>query len=719
MFRSTEGTGPSLPIGVEDDGVAVLSLSNGGRTPDRFGLDLLHHLDTLLDVLEPRFEAGDARVVIVRLGASRPVRTDLDLDEVWQLPDPHAASVWSQEGQRVLQRIERLPVPTVAAISGSCMWGGTQVALACTYRVAESSPATRMGLPEASLGILPGWGGSVRLPRVIGIRAALRLLLERGTVSARRAESIGLVDDVFSPARFEARVRRFALSRSRRGAELPASRRGLATRVLEDTAPGRRLVFARVNRQARRQRAVPSEISDAYVSAIADGVGLPLEAAFAREAETFARVVSAPLARARLLGYRLTTAEPVRGPVCRRAAVVGAGTQGVYLSHLMASHGLRVRIKELRRGDARLGVERVRGLLARQVAEGSLSDADLARHIRRVTATVGFGGFGRVDVVLAAVGEHPGAQAAVLRELEEHVRDGCVLLSTSPLPSISEVQQQMLRPGRLAGLHLFHPAGRRALAEVVRGEHTEPATVVVAAALARRLGKLPVVVSDRPGLVCYRVLVPYLNEALRLQNEGLAPAQVDSAAKHFGFPVGPFRLLSELGRDRVARLARALAHELGERFAPPSPDAPARPPPDGLLRRLLGARHAAVSLPGGAGPPADPQSRLVLAMVNEAARVLDEQVVPSAFLLDRVLTLAIGFPADRGGLLFYADRIGIPAIVEMLGVLAAQVGDRFAPAPLLLRLARDGGGFYSHDVRAAPPEPRRSDAGHPAVEVLR
>jgi 3-hydroxyacyl-CoA dehydrogenase / enoyl-CoA hydratase / 3-hydroxybutyryl-CoA epimerase len=721
---------PRTPLSLEPDGIAVLDLAGQHRRPALFSLERLHRIEAHLDELE-RWIAGDAVVaLILRLGSPAGGTTDLEIEEVRRLPDAEAARVWAAEGRRILQRIENLPVTTVAAMAGRCLWGATQVALAATYRVALRAPETRIGLPETRLGVLPGWGGAVRLTRLAGIQAAADLMLHRDTISARRAEAIGLVDDVLAAGTYEARLRHFVQRVAHRPA-VRASRRGLVTRMLDDTAPGRRLLLARAARRAGNEEAVPARVAGAVLRSVGDAVAIPLDAAFVREAETFAELLSDGVPRALVHAHALLqSAAAVKAPAAPRpaqAAVVGAGARGAHLARLLAGAGFGVRLKDRRPEAARRAADSVREALEKEPEPNRRSRGGAGVASQRVVGATGFGGFGRVDVVLEAVPENPDLKRAVLREVEDHVRDTCVLLSTSALIPVSELQSALTRPERAAGLHLFHP-GRR-LAEVVRGERTGEAAVAMACMLARRLGRVPVVVADRPGLVSLRLSVPYLNEALRLVAEGIEPPEVEDAMLRFGMTTGPLRLLREVGEPEFARAGRSLAERLGDRFSPQSTEIPKR---RGATRVLRSVRVLA-RLPR-AGPPDEHRAgndvqgdrirqRLLLVLINEAARVLEEGVVANPFDLDRAATQALGFPAERGSLLFHADRLGLRAVADLLETLESRHGARFEPAPSLRRLAAAGLGFYGRTPSGPPLAPATMGqpgeaAGQPAAEVL-
>jgi 3-hydroxyacyl-CoA dehydrogenase / enoyl-CoA hydratase / 3-hydroxybutyryl-CoA epimerase len=697
----------------------VLDLRASAAASTRFSLHLLHELDPLIDELERLAELGEVSGLVVRLGSPGGAAPDLDLIELSSLVDMQAARVWSQEGQRVLRRIETLPIPTVAVIRGGCFCGALQVALACGHRVAAADPETHLGFPGLRIGLLPGWGGSVRLGRLIGVRAALELMLAGSWVSARRARALGLVDDL-GPARdIEAYAARIARRTPRSVAGSSQERRGFAVRVLEDTAPGRRFLFARVLQRIRGSRELPGEVADRLVQGIGDAVGLPLDAAFAAEVERFATLLTSGPVRGRLHAQLLRTIVAPQPPIdspatppVRRVAVLGAASRGALLAALCSSAGIAVKLKDIDRGVAARGLSLVHMLLGRGEPGTRIRQRDIDESMSRVTVASGFGGFGRVEVLLEAVTEDAETKRRVLWEAEGHVSDGCLVAVTSPLIGLAELESALRDPSRLIGLHLPPLAGRASPAEVVRGVVTSDATIARAFVFARQIGRVPVLLRDRPGGVLLRMTLLYLAHAESLVHGGVPPGVVDLAMREFGMPIGPLELSAALGRQPLVRASRLLSAQLGDRFLlaehrPVSVLAPAPGAGSSAARRtaalsLRATRRLVQPRDPASDPPRLPDSeiraRILLALINEAARILDEDVVDSAPTLDLTLNMGFGIPEDRGGLLFWADTLGMDRIRAELDRLA-EAEPHFAPAPSIIRMMEERRGFYG---RAAP-----------------
>jgi 3-hydroxyacyl-CoA dehydrogenase/enoyl-CoA hydratase/3-hydroxybutyryl-CoA epimerase len=717
----TAGAGAdALRLEPGEDGVAALVFDRAGSRANFLSRATLEALDALLAEAERLAGEGRLRALVLRSARPGVFVAGVDLEELRRVRDAAEGAAHARRGQAVLRRLEQLPVPTFAAVDGACLGAGAELALACSYRLASDSPRTRLGLPEVQLGLVPALGGTVRLPRLIGVRAALELVVGGRAVDAREAERLGMVDAVFAADGFDAAVRRFVDERLRRGRLRTGARRGVARRLVEDTAPGRRLVFARLRRElARAQGGSPA--ARRALETVADGIALPLERAFEREAEALGELLAGPEARGLLHAFEVRQAARGGGTAAAagigRAAVLGAGRTGTGVACLLATAGIPVRLRETRHAALLAGLERLRALFREGVRQRRLPREEAEERAPAVVGTLGFGGFGTVDVLLEAVPDDAERRRAALREAEEHVRDDCLLVTTGVAARVSRVQAACARPERVVGIHWVPPVAWGRLAEVARGEATSDAAAAAALALVRRAGRTPLAVRDAPGLLVERLRIPLVGEALRLLEEGASVARVDGAMTGFGMAMGPLRLADELGIARVARLSRHLAAELGERMRPaPLLDVLTRgrggeeltfyrydrgePRPSPRAAEML---RGAVKTGGAEPDPAEMRSRMLLAMVAEAARALEEGVVDTAEAVDLAALLGLGFPAAEGGLLFYADRLGLAAVCAALDDLAARLGERFAPAPLLRRLAEEGRGFHGAAEASAPP----------------
>lgn len=718
MATNSPSASPTLEV--DHQGIGWVTFDDPDRKHNVLDEPVMRRLADLLDELARLGETGDVRSVVFRSGKPAGYIAGADVDAIAAIEGPDDGQAKALLGQAIYMDLEALAVPTVAAIHGLCLGGGLELALACRHRVCSDDPSTRLGLPEVQLGLLPGWGGTTRLPRLIGLQAALGLLLTGDAVGAKRAGKLGLVSEVFPAAIFDDKVREFALAMPSMTPGASRPRRGLRTRLLEDTVPGRRIVLAAARRRVMKRTSghypAPLRILDVVGQSASRGV----KAALALEASVFGELAATSVHRNLLHVFRLrerarktdrAVPEAAPGEV-RRIGVVGAGVMGGGVAQLAAYNDLDVRLKDIRDDAVASGLQHARELFDQAVDRRKLDAAAADRKMARITGGLEYHGFGTLDLVIEAVVERLDVKRSVLAEVEGLVADGCVLATNTSSLSVDAMAETLARPDRFLGMHFFNPVHKMPLVEVVRGARTSGTTLATVHALAVALGKVPVVCRDGPGFLVNRILGPYLNEAGWLLSEGATVEAVDAAATGFGMPMGPLRLIDEVGHD-IARHAGATLHEaFGERIAP-SPTLVALAETDRLGRkngrgfyRYADGKEQGVDAeiyPDMAGAvPAERRTvaedeirqRLVLAMINEAAQVLDDGLVNSAADVDLGMIMGTGFPPFRGGLLRFADTHHPRSLVERLRGLEVRLGTRFRPAALLLRLADEDRGFY-------------------------
>ncbi len=715
MAENGAGNGrAALSLEVNGEGVARLLFDRPDSKVNLLTSAVMAQLDALLGDIEQSVRTGAVRALVVASGKPASFIAGADVNEIASVPTEEAGYEASREGQRVFRRLEILPCPTVAAIDGLCLGGGTELVLACDYRIATDRPETRIGLPEIRLGIIPGFGGTTRLPRLVGLTEALPLILTGQPVASGKARRIGLVDEVVHPSILATRARAAALA----GAPARRRKRSVLARVLDDSLPGRRLVLnrarARVLRETRGHYPAPLIALDT----LRDSLRLPLDLAFDVEAHAVGKLIVTDVARNLIRVFHLMEGAKKAGPAnvaapaVSRVAVLGAGVMGGGIAHLLADHDVPVRLKDIEAGAIAKGLQHARHLFDRAVRRGRTSRREANRRMDAIAPALDYSGFGSVDVVIEAIVERMDVKKSVLRDVEERVRADCVLASNTSSLSITEMQSALERPARFCGMHFFNPVHRMPLVELIRGRDTGDEALAAVFALARRLGKTPVIVNDGPGFLVNRILSPYLNEAGHLLQEGASVESVDRALLDFGMPMGPFRLLDEIGLDVSRHAGAVLFEELGERMRP----APALAALEGTgllgrkggrgfyvyeqdkqksVHREIYARLAPIVPAVRTAFPAEHiRTRTILAMVNEAARVLEDGIAASPGDVDLAMITGTGFPPFRGGLLRYADDVGVAAIFTRLTDLARALGARFEPAILIRDLAAAGRGFY-------------------------
>jgi 3-hydroxyacyl-CoA dehydrogenase/enoyl-CoA hydratase/3-hydroxybutyryl-CoA epimerase len=703
---------------VADDGLAVVTFDLPGEKVNKFSRSVLAELDGLLGGL-----AGDTRVRALIFESGKPdvFIAGADVKEfVTARPEQAESSV--REVQMIFQRVARLPYRTVAAINGVCLGGGTELALACDYRLMSDSKKAQIGLPEVRLGIFPAWGGCTRLSRLVGLTAALDLILTGKALDARRAKKIGLVDEAIPAPIFSDFARKFA--REKIGAAKPrAGRRqppSLTERALEAIPLGRKLVFAKARERVLEQTGGHYPAPLEALAVIEEGWGKPVEAGLDAEARHIGRVFGGEVQKNLLALFFATEevkketgiADPsvVPRPVTR-VGILGAGLMGGGIAQLVADKGLPARMKDIEPKALAHGFAAAAAIWKEQVRKRRLTTREMERKMSLLSGTLDYTGFARCELTIEAVVEKLAIKRAVLKEWEVVVpREAIFASNTSTIP-IGQIAAEAAEPSRVVGMHFFNPVHRMPLVEVIRGPRSSDQAVATVFALARTLAKTPVVVKDSPGFLVNRILAPYLSEAVRLVKEGCAIEIVDRTMTDFGMPVGPIALLDDVGLDVAVKSGEVLQAAFPDRMKGEGQEALVA---TGRLGRKSGkgfydydggkrrkpSKEAYVAL--GVEPREPPPvfgeqiaSRLILPMINEAAFCLEEGVVASAGKLDLAMIFGTGFPPFRGGLLRYADTVGAGRIQQQLEALAERLGPRFRPAPLVIDLAQSGGQFYA------------------------
>lgn len=712
------GHGPFLEI--DADGVGWVTFADPERPVNVLTEAVMRRLQQVVAELEDRAQAEVVKAVVVRSGKPGTFIAGADVDAIAAIEDPRAGTEAARLGQRIFLAIDRLPVPTVAAIDGICVGGGLELAVACDYRLASDSDRTRLGFPEVQLGILPAWGGTSRLPRLLGFQNALDLLLTGRQIPASRARRIGLLTDVYPAPIFEREVRRFALARVR-GERAPARPKPrVLQRLLDSTPPGRRIVLEAARRKVLGETGGHYPAPLRILEVVRESLGRPLERALEIEGAALGELIVSQTSKNLVHVFRLRerarkslgVPAPVEAREVRRVGVVGAGVMGGGIAQVLAFNSIPCRLKDIGHEQVAGALAHARGLFDGVVKRKTLSRRDADQRMDLISGGLDYRGFSRVDLVVEAVVERLDVKRAVFAELEAGVRDDCVLATnTSSLP-VTEIARDVRRPERVCGMHFFNPVHRMPLVEVVRAARTSDETVATVYALAKRLGKTPVVVADGPGFLVNRILSPYLNEAGHLLGEGLTVEAIDAAARAFGMPMGPLRLIDEIGIDVARHAGQTMHHALGDRLEP-APTLVALGNTNRLGRKggrgfylYQGGRQAGVDAEiyrdlGNAIRPAatrptreEIEERLVLVMINEAARALEDGIVADPGDVDLGMIMGTGFPPFRGGLLRYADGLSVREVRLRLEDYEHKLGQRFRLAPLVVRLAEAGRGFY-------------------------
>jgi 3-hydroxyacyl-CoA dehydrogenase len=618
----------------------------------------------------------------------------------------------------VIQRFDRAPKPTVAAIHGTALGGGLELALACNYRVAV--PSARLGLPEIKLGLMPGAGGTQRLPRLIGVEAALAMILSGDPLPAAKAKEVGLIDAVID-GDLEAGAIAFAASMA--GARpLPrVSERDEKLRVAERGAfAAKRAELAKT----ARHLVAPQRAVDAVEMAL----DVPFDEALRRERETFLELVETPQSKAaRHLFFAEREAAripdiPAETPTheVKQAAVLGAGTMGAGIAICFANAGIPVTILEADPAALDRGLAGIRKTYDGLVERGRLSATQRDERLARIAGTLRYDGLAGADAVVEAVFEDLAIKKEVFRKLDGVAKRGAILATNTSTLDVDDIASVTQRPQDVLGLHFFSPAPVMRLLEVVRGRATSPEVMASGMKLGKALGKIAVPVGVCFGFVGNRIMLRYELEAELLLEEGALPHDVDRALRALGLPMGVFGMLDLAGVDVLWRIRQ---HEAKLRSAG-SPRMPAildqiaerkrfgqktgagfyrydgrTPSPDPEVEALIVAESKRLGLQRRAISDDEILRRCVAAMVNEGALVLEEKIALRPSDIDVIYVHGFGFPAWRGGPMFHADLVGLPKILADIEEFHRRFGARWTPAPLLVRLATEGKSFASLQAR--------------------
>lgn len=636
-----------------------------------------------------------------------------DITIIASLSTEAEAADKSEQGQTIFNRVEDLPFPTVACVDGVCLGGGLEFALSCKTIIASNSPKTQLGLPEVKLGIIPGFGGTYRLPRKIGLPNSLDLILTGKTVRADKAKRLGLVAEVYPKENLLAMAPKFFEKRDAHHS-LKDSMKELAT----ENFVTRKIIFQKVRESVLKKTngfyQAPLKILDVMDSGMMKGRTSYL----AGEAQAFGELaISEQSKNLQHIYFMSEAAKKYTGPKgtkplpeLNRGAALGAGTMGGGIAWLMADAGMHPIMKDLSFDALNLGLKQSSQNFSGALKRKKITPDEFERKQRSITAQLDYSGFQKVDLVIEAVVENMDIKKKVFAEVEKQVHPECLLTSNTSSLSVEEMSKALEKPGRFAGLHFFNPVHLMPLVEIIVHSKVDPETVEALYKWVLKVKKTPVVVKDGPGFLVNRILMPYLNEAGYLLEEGVSVKDLDQAALNFGMPMGPARLLDEVGIDVAIKVAKVMYEGLGERAHPSKFSTKL------AEKNFLGKKNSKgfyhydeKGKVTGPNPEVDEllpkerkkmtetelQLRLFLPMINEAAAILKDGIVQTAADVDLGLIFGIGFPPFRGGLLRYADSEGLDKILAALKNFSETVdAERYRPSDYLVQLVESKTSFY-------------------------
>lgn len=705
-----------------DDGIAVLTLDVPGERMNILKESFFAAAAEALDKIE-NDDAVKAAVIVS--GKPDSFVAGADIHIIQSIETAEQAAMLCRRGHDLMNRIAGSRKPFVAAINGLCLGGGFEMALACHARILTDHPKTAVGLPEVQLGVLPGFGGTQRLPRLAALPQALDMMLTGRQVNAKKARRLGIADEVVP----QALLLQVAAQRAGRlaGRDAGAQRRdrsllsidGWRRLLLEGNRFGRKLVFDQAHKQMMAKTHGNYPAPKRILEVVRRGLDMPLPQALDNEIQAFAELAVTPECKQLINVYFAHTAlkketfvkEGVEARPVNKVGVLGGGLMGSGIAIVsLEKAGADVRIKDVNDDGLRNSMRRAHEYYQARIKRGAIRRTDAAHKLNRLTGALDYSGLAGADLVVEAVFEDLKLKKQMVKDIESLGNEHTVFASNTSSIPLKDIARGSTRPQNIIGMHYFSPVEKMPLLEVIRHNRTSEETIATAVAFGKRQGKTVIVVKDVAGFFVNRVLFPYINEAGYMVMEGVPIDAVDKAMVKWGFPVGPFKLLDEVGVDVGAKVQQILEKAYGARMQG-----------TGIVGKMLEAGRIGKKAKKGfydygkkaKGKSVDPDvykvlgvtpgtapdgqaimTRCSLPLLNEAARCLDEKVIPSARDGDIGAVFGIGFPPFRGGPFRHADDLGAATVVEQLRELEKQHGERFAPAEGLVKQAEDGGRFY-------------------------
>ncbi|MGB0938335.1 MAG: fatty acid oxidation complex subunit alpha FadJ [Colwellia sp.] len=704
-----------------ENGIAHLVMDVVGDTMNTLKAEFSDQVAEVLN--EIKDDAGITGVVLMS-GKADSFVAGADINMINDCKTKEEVAALSRQGQMIFSQLETLTIPVVAAVNGACLGGGLELAMACHARVCSDSPKTALGLPEVQLGLLPGSGGTQRLPKLVGLQKSLDMMLSGKQLRAKQALKAGLVDDVVPNSILIVTAENMVKTLSSKGKLNTKKRKQaliakLMESFLENTKAGRNIVYKQATKTVlgKTKGNYPAPLK--IVECIKAGLEQSSAKGYQVEADNFAELAMTPeSAQLRNLFFATTDmkkeegVEGVAPGKLAKAAVLGGGLMGGGIAFVTATKAkIPARIKDISHQGISHALKYSYDILNKKVKRRFIRSSEMQKQMAMITGDINYTGFKEVDIVVEAVFEDLSLKQNMVLEVEKHAKQSTIFASnTSSLP-IGNIAAKAERPENVIGLHYFSPVDKMPLVEIIPHEKTSDQVISTTVAFAKKQGKTPIVVKDKAGFYVNRILAPYMNEAAILLLSGEPIDKIDKALVNFGFPVGPMQLLDEVGIDVGAKIGPILQVDLGDRFAPPS--AFSKLLDDGRLGKksskgfyLYGKAakkgkqvdesiYTLLNLsPKGSLSANEIAKRCVYMMLNEAARCFEEGIVRNARDGDIGAIFGIGFPPFIGGPLRYIDKVGAQSVVAQLTQWATEHGERYTPCEALVKMAENGDSYY-------------------------
>lgn len=708
----------AFKLSVDDNQIARLTFDLPDEKVNKFSEPVLIELEQVVDQLANR---TDIKALIFQSGKEDIFIAGADLHSFEPMfKDPSLTGKLIYAGHRVFDKLEALPFPTIAFIHGACLGGGMELALACTYRVITDSPKTLLGLPEVSLGIIPGWGGTQRMPRLVGLMEGLNLILSAKPVKAPKAFKIHLADALvayeFKDGKLNEFVSQILTPAGKKKILARRDERGWIDWLLTSNPLGRSFIYSKARKDvlSKTKGHYPAPII--ALDLIEKSYTLPIKEGLKMEAETIidnlpkGLSTSEHLIQLFFINEALKKDKGVEGNITARpiksTAVLGAGVMGSGIATIIANADIPVRMRDIDLTAVGKGYGAVKTFFDQSVKSKKLKPTEASLKFQKLSATVDMEGFKNVDLVIEAAVENLDLKRKLFEELEEKVSPTTIIASNTSSLSIDEMAKSFKHPERFIGMHFFNPVPKMPLVEIVPGSKTSPETIATAVEFCKKLKKTPMVVGDCRGFLVNRVFAIGANEIMIMFEEGVPHEQLSKMMLNYGYPMEPFTLADEVGIDVMYKVNKILESAYGDRMKGSKVF-------DSLYDNKAFGKKAgkgfyiyngskkefnkdALKLVKGTStlPEVEMVDRVMLSMINEAARCLDEKVISKPEYLDMALIMGTGYPPFRGGLLKYADDLNISYVVDRLNEFAKKYGTRFTPCDRLKEMQKQNRKFY-------------------------
>lgn len=707
---------PVFQFSVRADKVGVISIDVVGEKVNTLKAEFVEQFQ---NVLKQAQQHSGVKGLIITSGKPDCFIAGADISMIAGCKTKEEASALAKAGQDLFTQLENYPLPVVAAINGACLGGGLELALACHGRICSDNSKTRLGLPEVQLGLLPGSGGTQRLPRLIGVTAALDLILTGKQVDAKRALKLGIVDDVVSQDILLDVAAKWILSGKK-----TQKKHSILEQFWANTTLGRNILFGQAKKRILAKTKGHYPAAERILNVIERGLEKDIQTGFKEESNAFGELAMTPVSSAlRHLFFASTALKNETGSnekpdILQHIGILGGGLMGGGIAFVTATKAhLPVRIKDISDKGIAQALNYSWKALSSKVKKRRLQPRERQRQMGLLSGTLDYSGFHQSNLVVEAVFEDLTLKQSMVAEIEK-IGDGKIIFAsnTSSIP-ISKIAETAKYPEKVIGLHYFSPVEKMPLVEVIPHDQTDEKTIATTVAFAKKQGKVAIVVGDKPGFYVNRILAPYISEALTCLVQGEPIENIDKALVQFGFPVGPIQLLDEVGIDIATKITPILVDAFGERFASPSAidaiiadDRKGRKNGRGFY---LYARHGLPSLLSKTKKRSDPTiyrllnikpksqlsaseitERCLLLMLNESVRCLEENIIKQPRDGDIGAVFGIGFPPFFGGPFRYMDSMGTTKIVEKLNQLAEKQGEKYRPCERLTEMAKRNERFY-------------------------